>query len=82
MGTAPRGPFDGRVGPNRRFATAERPFAVFRGIKESLGGTVNDVVLAVVAGGVRALLKQGRGHAGVDPPRDGARVRALARRRQ
>ena len=57
MGTAPRGPFDGRVGPNRRFATAERPFAAFRGIKESLGGTVNDVVLAVVAGGVHALLE-------------------------
>ena len=57
MGTPPRGPFDGRVGPNRRFATAERPFAVFRGIKESLGGTVNDVVLAVVAGGVHALLE-------------------------
>lgn len=57
MGTAPLGPFDGRVGPNRRFATAERPFAVFRGIKESLGGTVNDVVLAVVAGGVQALLE-------------------------
>ena len=45
MGAAPRGPFDGRVGPNRRFATAERPFAMFRGIKASLGGTVNDVVL-------------------------------------
>ena len=57
MGTPPRGPFDGRVGPNRRFATAERPFAVFRGIKQSLGGTVNDVVLAVVAGGVHALLE-------------------------
>jgi diacylglycerol O-acyltransferase / wax synthase len=62
MGTAPRGPFDGRVGPNRRFATAERPFAVFREIKESLGGTVNDVVLAVVAGGVHALLES-RGEA-------------------
>lgn len=62
MGTAPRGPFDGSVGPNRRFATAERPFAVFRGIKESLGGTVNDVVLAVVAGGVHALLES-RGEA-------------------
>jgi len=62
MGTAPRGPFDGRVGPNRRFATAERPFALFRAIKESLGGTVNDVVLAVVAGGVHALLES-RGEA-------------------
>ena len=62
MGTTPRGPFDGRVGPNRRFATAERPFAVFRSIKESLGGTVNDVVLTVVAAGVHALLES-RGEA-------------------
>ena len=57
MGTPPRGPFDGKVGPNRRFATAERPFAAFRSIKEALGGTVNDVVLTVVAGGVHALLE-------------------------
>jgi diacylglycerol O-acyltransferase / wax synthase len=57
MGAPPRGPFDGRVGPNRRFATAERPFQVFRSIKEELGGTVNDVVLTVVAGGVHALLE-------------------------
>ena len=57
MGTPPRGPFDGRVGPNRRFATAERPFEVFRTIKGSLGGTVNDVVLTAVAGGVHELLE-------------------------
>jgi WS/DGAT/MGAT family acyltransferase len=62
MGTAPRGPFDGRVGPNRRFATAERPFTVFRAIKDAFGCTVNDVVLAVVAGGVHALLER-RGEA-------------------
>ena len=57
MGTPPRGPFDGKVGPNRRFATAERPFEVFRAIKSVLGGTVNDVVLSVVAGGIHALLE-------------------------
>ena len=62
MGTPPRGPFDGKVGPNRRFATAERPFLVFRSIKEALGGTVNDVVLATVAGGVHTLLES-RGEA-------------------
>jgi diacylglycerol O-acyltransferase len=56
MGTPPRGPFDGRVGPNRRFATAGRPFGVFRMIKDTLGGTVNDVVLTAVAGGVHTLL--------------------------
>ncbi len=58
MGTPPRGPFDGKVGPNRRFATAERPFEVFRTIKDTLGGTVNDVVLTVVAGGVHELLEE------------------------
>jgi diacylglycerol O-acyltransferase len=57
MGTPPLGPFDGKVGPNRRFATAERPFEVFRAIKSDLGGTVNDVVLTAVAGGVHALLE-------------------------
>jgi diacylglycerol O-acyltransferase / wax synthase len=57
MGAPPRGPFDGRVGPNRRFATAERPFEVFRAIKHALDGTVNDVVLTAVAGGVHALLE-------------------------
>jgi WS/DGAT/MGAT family acyltransferase len=62
MGAPPRGPFDGRVGPNRRFATVERPFSVFRSIKQALGGTVNDVVLTVVAGGVHALLES-RGEA-------------------
>ena len=71
MGTAPRGPFDGRVGPNRRFATAERPFRVFRSIKEELGGTVNDVVLTVVAGGMHALL-QSRGE-----PTKGRTLRAM-----
>jgi diacylglycerol O-acyltransferase / wax synthase len=57
MGTPPRGPFDGRVGPNRRFATADRPFDVFRSIKRELGGTVNDVVLTAVAGGLHTLLE-------------------------
>jgi WS/DGAT/MGAT family acyltransferase len=57
MGTPPRGPFDGKVGPNRRFATAERPFEVFRAIKSALGGTVNDVVLTAVASGVHSLLE-------------------------
>jgi WS/DGAT/MGAT family acyltransferase len=73
MGTPPRGPFDGRIGPNRRFATAERPFGVFRAIKEGLGGTVNDVVLAAVAGGVHSLLES-RGEA-----TKGRTLRALVR---
>jgi diacylglycerol O-acyltransferase / wax synthase len=71
MGTPPRGPFDGKVGPNRRFATAERPFEVFRAIKSELGGTVNDVVLTAVAGGVHALLES-RGE-----PTKGRTLRAM-----
>jgi diacylglycerol O-acyltransferase / wax synthase len=71
MGTPPRGPFDGKVGPNRRFATAQRPFEVFRAIKHELGGTVNDVVLTSVAGGVHALLED-RGE-----PTKGRTLRAM-----
>ena len=71
MGTPPRGPFDGKVGPNRRFATAERPFEVFRVIKRELGCTVNDVVLTAVAGGVHALLED-RGE-----PTKGRTLRAM-----
>ena len=56
MGAPPRGPFDVRVGPNRRFATAEVPFALLRDVKRTLGGTINDAVLAGVGGGLHDLL--------------------------
>jgi diacylglycerol O-acyltransferase len=56
MGMPPRGPFDVRVGPNRRFATAEVPFELVHDVKRSLGGTINDVVLAAVGGGLHDLL--------------------------
>jgi diacylglycerol O-acyltransferase len=71
MGAPPHGPFDGKVGPNRRFATADRPFEMFRAIKSDLGGTVNDVVLTAVAGGVHALLED-RGE-----PTKGRTLRAM-----
>ncbi len=56
MGAPPRGPFDVQVGPARRFATAETPFERIRDVKNALGGTVNDVVLAAVAGGLHTFL--------------------------
>ncbi|HEX5937104.1 MAG TPA: wax ester/triacylglycerol synthase domain-containing protein, partial [Actinomycetota bacterium] len=71
MGSPPRGPFDGHVGPNRRFAIAERPFGAFRAIKDVLGGTVNDVVLAAVAGGLHTLLHHR------DEPTKGRTLRAM-----
>ena len=57
LGAPPKGPFDGRVGPNRRFAMADSPVQRFKDIKNAVGGTVNDVVLAVVAGALGNLLK-------------------------
>jgi diacylglycerol O-acyltransferase / wax synthase len=58
MGAPPRGPFDVHIGPNRRFATAEVSFERVHEIKRALGGTVNDVVLAAVAGGLHDLLRE------------------------
>jgi diacylglycerol O-acyltransferase / wax synthase len=60
LGTAPKGPFDGAIGPNRRFAMADAPVQRFKDVKNSVGGTVNDVVLAVVAGALQKLMKTRR----------------------
>jgi WS/DGAT/MGAT family acyltransferase len=58
MGGTPPGPFDGAIGPARRFATTEVAFERLRAIKHALGGTVNDVVLAAVAAGVHDVLHE------------------------
>jgi WS/DGAT/MGAT family acyltransferase len=44
------------IGPNRRLVTVRESLADFRAIKERLGGTVNDVVLAAVCGALRRWL--------------------------
>jgi WS/DGAT/MGAT family acyltransferase len=54
---APPSPFNRPIGPNRRFAMVEAPVQAFKDIKNKLGGTVNDVVLATVAGGVHHLFR-------------------------
>ena len=53
LSQAPLTPINGKLGPNRRFAVLETPLAELKEIKNALGGTVNDVVLATVAGGIR-----------------------------
>ncbi len=53
-------PLNGAVGPHRRFAWLEMTLAAVKAIKNRLGGTLNDVVLATVAGAVRRFLL-GRG---------------------
>ena len=49
---APESPFNVRIGPHRRFAWVRGDLAEFKAVKNALGGTVNDVVLAAVAGGL------------------------------
>ena len=58
MGAPPQGPFDAHVGPARRFATAEVTFERLHEVKRALGGTINDVVLTGVAGGLHLLLTE------------------------
>jgi diacylglycerol O-acyltransferase / wax synthase len=50
MNPAPPSPFNVKIGPHRRFTWVRGDLAQFKAIKNALGGTVNDVVLAVVAG--------------------------------
>jgi diacylglycerol O-acyltransferase len=54
------GPFNGRVGGERAFAMATLPMDVIRRLKRRLGGSVDDVVLAVVAAGIARQLTHDR----------------------
>jgi WS/DGAT/MGAT family acyltransferase len=47
---------EGRIGPHRRWAHSSAAIDDVRTIRKSFGGTLNDVVLAAVAGGYRDLL--------------------------
>jgi WS/DGAT/MGAT family acyltransferase len=53
---SPRSAINGETGPTRAFSYSHFPLEDFRGIKAALGGTINDIVLAVVAGGLRHFL--------------------------
>jgi diacylglycerol O-acyltransferase len=58
----PRTPLNVRVGPHRRYTWVDAELSELRAIKDSLGGSVNDAVLAVVAGALGRYL----GHRRVD----------------
>ena len=47
---------EGPIGPHRRWAAAHAELADIKAIKKAFGGTVNDVVLAVITGAFRDLL--------------------------
>ncbi len=50
-------PLNGTIGPNRRFGTLRTHLDEVKEVKNALGGSVNDVILATVAGGVRRYLE-------------------------
>jgi diacylglycerol O-acyltransferase / wax synthase len=56
LNPAPKTPLNVPIGPHRRVAVVPNDLGDFKRIKDALGGTVNDVVLAVVAGGLRTWL--------------------------
>ena len=49
MSDAPPSPYNRPIGPHRRYAWVEGDLTQFKAIKNALGGTVNDVVLASVS---------------------------------
>jgi diacylglycerol O-acyltransferase / wax synthase len=58
---APHSPYNVEIGPHRRFTWVDGDLGRFRAIKSALGGTVNDVVLAAVAGALGRHLRR-NGH--------------------
>ncbi len=71
-GTRPVAPLTAATGAQRRWASARTSLAEHRAVRRAHGGTVNDVVLAVVAGGLRRwMITRG------EPLTSGTTVRAL-----
>lgn len=54
---APMTPLNEGIGPNRRYAMARAPLAELKAIAKAQGGTVNDAILALVAGMLRRYLE-------------------------
>jgi diacylglycerol O-acyltransferase / wax synthase len=57
LNPAPDTPLNVEIGPHRRYAIVRNRLEDFRYVKGVLGGTVNDVVLAVVAGSLGRWLR-------------------------
>ncbi len=53
---APRSILNGRIGRNRRFATWQFELAHLKHVAREAGGTLNDLVLALCAGGLRRFM--------------------------
>ncbi|MBJ7594640.1 MAG: wax ester/triacylglycerol synthase family O-acyltransferase [Candidatus Dormibacteraeota bacterium] len=70
---APKSPINGKTGPARAFAYSRFPLRDFRDVKTAFGGTINDIVLAAVAGGLRHFLVA----RGIDPDDESSALQAL-----
>jgi diacylglycerol O-acyltransferase len=57
LNPAPPTPLNVPIGPHRRFAGVRGRLEDFKLVKDVYGGTVNDVVLAAVSGGLRTWLR-------------------------
>ena len=68
---APSSPFNFDIGTHRRFAWVRASLAEMKQVKNELGGTVNDVILAAVAGALGRYMRS-RGH-----PTVGLELRAM-----
>jgi diacylglycerol O-acyltransferase len=67
LNPAPRSPYNQPIGPHRRFTWVRARLDDLKAIKNELGGTVNDVVLATVAGALgRHLRRRGHGTDGLE----------------
>ncbi len=64
---APSTPFNVEIGPHRRFAIAQSDLGALKRVKDAHGGTVNDVILAIVAGALGNYLRaRGQDTAGLE----------------
>jgi WS/DGAT/MGAT family acyltransferase len=71
LNPAPETPLNVPIGPHRRLEIVRCELEDFKTVKNTFGGTINDVVLTVVAGGLRKWLR----HRGVRT--EGLALRAL-----
>ncbi|HEX5983826.1 MAG TPA: wax ester/triacylglycerol synthase family O-acyltransferase [Solirubrobacterales bacterium] len=68
---APHSVFNVEIGPHRRFQMTQTDLDDLKRVKDAHGGTVNDVILSIVAGGIGKYLRA-RGH-----DTDGLELRAM-----
>ncbi|MBV8953604.1 MAG: wax ester/triacylglycerol synthase family O-acyltransferase [Solirubrobacterales bacterium] len=57
LNPAPETPLNVEIGPHRRYAVVRQQLSDYKEVKNALGGTVNDVVLAVVSGALARWLR-------------------------